>query len=335
MKTISTLFLFLLVSCIPVLNAQEDYPYEFSHFQESYTDLVDPVVLTDDYWDDFDELIFEFPLGFEFTFFDYVMTSVFLGDPFAEALYVPTGGLEEYNIMLPYTGDLISRYDNVGNVLSQIGYLVEGEPGSRILKGEFKNIGFYNDDEGTNFANFQFWLYESDGAIEFRYGPSNITLPLEYLFDDLPGPYVGLLNGYLYNEEEFGDMYMLSGDAADPVYMFYDGSTGEEPPSLEGQPTDGTVYRFGPEVINSVEETGSGMQSIKIYPTIANSEINFKGAFAGTENVIITDLSGRPVLNTTLLKRNNIDVAHLSSGMYLIRVVDNGDLLFSGKFIKD
>ncbi|KAA3634849.1 MAG: hypothetical protein DWQ02_10710, partial [Bacteroidetes bacterium] len=274
MKTVSTLFLFLLISCFSNVNAQGDYPYDFSHFQEEYADLENPVVLTDDYWDDFDELIYEFPLGFEFTFFDHIMTSIFLGDPFAEALYVQTGGLEEYNIMLPYTGDLISRYDNSGNIISQIGYLVEGEPGSRVLKGEFKNIGFYNDDDGTNFANFQFWLHESDGAIEFRYGPSNITLPLDYLFDDLPGPYVGLLNGYLYDGEEFGDMYMLSGDAADPTYAYYDGSTGEEPPALEGQPADGTVYRFGPVIINSVEETITNPVSIKVYPTITRNELN-------------------------------------------------------------
>lgn len=334
MKIFSTLFIFLLITCITSIQAQGDYPYDFSHFQEEYADLVDPVVLTNDYWDDFDELNYEFQLGFEFSFFDHVMTSILVGEPFAEALFVQTGGLEEYNIMLPYNGDLISRYDSLGNITSQIGYLVEGEPGGRILKGEFKNIGFYNDDDGTNFANFQFWLYESDGAIEFRYGPSNITLPLEYLFDDLPGPYVGLLNGYLYNGEDFGDMYMLTGDAADPTYSFIDGSNGEAPPSLEGQPVDGTVYRFGPEIINSLEETVVGPISIKVYPTITNGELKIKGV-KGNENFVITDLSGRSLLSTTSLQKNEIDVAHLTPGMYLLRIMDHGDLLYSGKFIKE
>ncbi|KAA3622582.1 MAG: T9SS C-terminal target domain-containing protein [Bacteroidetes bacterium] len=55
----------------------------------------------------------------------------------------------------------------------------------------------------------------------------------------------------------------------------------------------------------------------------------------GNENIVITDLSGRRVLNVSTSGKNKIDIATLTPGMYLIRVMDNGELLYSGKFIKE
>lgn len=334
MKTITTILFFLLICSFSEVKAQGDLPYAFSTFQETYVDLEDPIILTDQFWDDFDAQTYEFPLGFEFTFFDQVMPSIFIGEFLAEALYTQMDEMGNSNLMLPYNGDLMARTDNTGNVLSSISYKVEGEAGSRIMKGQFKDVGFYNDDEGGSFINFQFWLYESDGAIEFRYGPSNLTYPIEYLLDDEAGPFVGLLNGYNYDLEEFGDLYMLSGDPADPEYIHLEG-LGEDdfPPTLTGQPNDGTVYRFGPEIINSTEEIVTATK-FRVFPTITDAELFVDGMPIENIAYAILDLSGKLIIKSENLQKNSIDVGTLTPGMYLIRLTRNGALLHTAKFVK-
>jgi hypothetical protein len=238
------------------------------------------------------------------------------------------------SLMLPYNGDLMARIDGVGNVLSSISYKVDGEPGSRIMKGQFKDVGFYNDDEGGSYVNFQFWLYESGGAIEFRYGPSNLTYPLEYLLDDETGPFVGLLNGYNYDLEEFGDLYMLSGDPASPDYIYLDGLEDEEfPPTLNGQPADGTVYRFAPEVINEVNQTPA-LVNVKIFPTITRNELFVQLLDSRNITYSIADLSGKIIHGPAVLDANRIDVALLNPGMYVIRISEDDQLLHTTKFFK-
>ncbi len=334
MKIFTTFLFFLLTLSFVEIQAQGDYPYAFSTFQEAYTDLQDPVILTDQFWDDFDAQTYEFPLGFEFTFFDQVISSVFIGEFLAEVLYTQQNEMGNANLMLPYNGDLMARIDNMGNVLSSISYKVEGEPGSRIMKGQFKDVGFYNDDEGGSYINFQFWMYESDGAIEFRYGPSNLTYPLEYLLDDETGPFVGLLNGFNEDLEEFGDLYMLSGDPANPEYIYLDGLEDEEfPPTLNGQPVDGTVYRFGPEIINNLNKTPEFL-NIKVFPTITARSLNIEGIPFEEITYSILDLSGKTLLKPSRLQGSSIDVSGLNPGMYLIRFAENGQMFHSEKFIK-
>jgi hypothetical protein len=334
MKTFTTVLIFLLTLCLIDLNGQVEYPYDFSTFQEAYVDLEDPIILTDQYWDDFDAQTYEFPLGFEFNFFDQPMPSIFIGEFLAEVLYTQQDGMGNNNLMLPYNGDLMARVDNMGNVLSSISYKVEGEAGNRIMKGQFKDVGFYNDDEGGSYVNFQFWLYELDGAIEFRYGPSNLTYPIEYLLDDEAGPFVGLLNGYNYDQEEFGDLYMLSGDPANPDYIYLDGLEDEEfPPTLSGQPVDGTVYRFGPEIINNLNRTPE-ILNIKVFPTITARSLNIEGIAFEEITYSIWDLSGKTLWKPSRLQGSSIDVSGLNPGMYLIRFAENGQMFHSVKFIK-
>ena len=56
---------------------------------------------------------------------------------------------------------------------SGISYLIDGEPGNRVVKVQWKNAGFR---KGTpvDSANFQIWLHQKSGVIEIRIGPGSM-----------------------------------------------------------------------------------------------------------------------------------------------------------------
>jgi hypothetical protein len=61
-------------------------------------------------------------------------------------------------------GSLVPRDGTSG-----ISYLIDGEPGERIVKAQWKNAAFLTG--GTeNFTNFQIWLHQKSGLIEIRMG---------------------------------------------------------------------------------------------------------------------------------------------------------------------
>src|SRR5688500_8504917 len=72
------------------------------------------------------------------------------------------------------TGDLKSKGPNLSPILME----VAGSPGSRIMKLEWRNAGFYEDTSigFTNFVNFQIWIHEISGNIEYHYGASYVDL---------------------------------------------------------------------------------------------------------------------------------------------------------------
>ncbi|MBD0831550.1 glycosyl hydrolase [Aestuariibaculum sediminum] len=76
--------------------------------------------------------------------------------------------------------------------------------------------------------------------------------------------------------------------------------------------------------------------NIGIYPNPANNFINIvlKGNYDDT-NVILFDLTGKIVLKTNLIKdENKIDLSHLSSGMYVVKIKNQNQSFSVKKIIK-
>lgn len=335
MKIILTTLSLFLAAFLPFTNAQGDPPYEFSVLEQSYADLVDPEITTNSFWDDFDGEPYEIPVGFEFMLFDQPLTSLNLGGDFGEILYGPAYENGDLNFLIPYFVDLISRVDNSGNVLSSISHLAEGEEGHRIFKGQWKDVGFYNDDNGDDFVNFQYWFYEEDGAIEIHIGPSSITLPLDYLFDDATGPIIGLFNRLDENVESFALGLVLSGDPAKPqMQAITEFPADELPPSLSAPPAEGIVYRFVPTVINEVSNPETAMASLEIFPTVVENELFLKTERWEDKTFQVTDLAGKTVVDRAILEANVLELSHLSPGIYFIQMYENGRGIQTKKFIK-
>ena len=90
-------------------------------------------------------------------------------------------------MIIPYGADIADRGYNTPISESDVFYKLTGEPGSRIFKLEWKNVGFYREiaEQGTanNYTNFQLWIYEGSSDIEVRFGP-NYTPDFDYIHFD-------------------------------------------------------------------------------------------------------------------------------------------------------
>jgi len=236
--------LFMLMLALQ-LHAQ---PYTFQLDQAPYEDLSNAAVLSGNQsWDDPEYVQY---LGFTFSFFGVPIDSVGISD----YVLLPVGWIDAIY------SDFVSR--GAGN--SPISYLVEGTPGSRIAKIEWKNVGFFCelDSLGTtnDFTNVQVWLYESNSQIEIRVGPNSISNPFVSYCTET-GPFTGLFNSFSSPEEFF----YLTGDAGAPTVF-----TNFDVP-LSGTPTDGTVYRFIPSTMAADHSLPSLNDQITVYPNPISS----------------------------------------------------------------
>ncbi|MDB4088086.1 hypothetical protein N9544_00525 [Flavobacteriales bacterium] len=140
--------------------------YTFSTRTGTYTNLTGATSLTNGgTWDDPQLTI---PIGFNFTLFNSTISTIYIEDYGLGAdLTITDTETGIVPFFTPFISDIIDRgYDFiVGDAatggLSPISYKLSGISGSRILKIEWKNAGFYSDidDNGisTDYVNFQLW----------------------------------------------------------------------------------------------------------------------------------------------------------------------------------
>lgn len=342
MKAIKqSLFVLLLMPLATTLTAQ-DFPFSFSVLQEDYADLPDPVSLDGGVtWDD---PTVPFPIGFTFDLFGYRMDTLFLSGillggnltNFPDELAVGTvfGNFE----------DLIDRGYELNMNLSDLGYQLTGTAGNRILKIEWKNVGFYEEvaEDGTadNFINFQIWLYEGSNDLEFRFGPNDVPDPeLVYLLST--GPLLGFVEFFDDELEIYNNFWYLFGDPAAPqIGLLADAS--EPPPNgaLTGTPADGTVYRFSP-VTTSARDLPISQTKLEIWPNPTSGQINFTLPEADDPSesfqVNVTDMHGKLVLEKTISAGDTpgLQVGQLTAGTYVLRLQKNGHTFALEKFVKN
>ena len=185
--------------------------YSFSLINGTYADLDSATsVNNNQLWDDPSYIV---PIGFNFQFYDKMITDVYFGIGLG-GLLTDTFDLNfGANYVMPaFETDLIDRGDIIGISKSPISYKVDGTVGTRIFKLEFKNAGFYDEEDSLSTLNdsvsFQFWLYEGTNDIEFHYGPSALTYPLINYFGET-GALIGLTDFNITNA------YLLSGPLLD------------------------------------------------------------------------------------------------------------------------
>ena len=212
--------------------------YTLTTTNATYTDLENPISINNgEAWD---EPQFEFPIGFPFEMLEEPVDELqFNGS--GSGMGAPTQTPYVFANIAPFEADLMDRggYEDDDISISPISYVIEGAPGNRIFKLEFKNAGSYFEYQTYNtndmFINFQMWLYEGSNTIQFRFGPSSIDDP-DVFYDGTGGPFVGVL---IYDEfdDVLSDVHLLTGNPSDP-YL----SSNEVAEPLNGTPPNGTVY---------------------------------------------------------------------------------------------
>jgi hypothetical protein len=85
-------------------------------------------------------------------------------------------------------------------------------------------------------------------------------------------------------------------------------------------------------VIDGLSEAKS-KQSIAVYPNPATDIINF--GVSDNAEIAIADLQGKLLINKAIGRfDNSISLKNLSSGMYIYRIVQNGNIIQTGKISK-
>ena len=299
----------------------QDVNYYFEQFTHTYSDLENPISINNgEIWDDPEYAI---AIGFDFSIFNHQTNSLVFG-----GLGGTLSDTTLNNMLIASALDLADRgYNTNSNTsLSPISYKVDGELGKKVLKIEWKNAGFYEDEEDVYYTNLQLWIYEGSNMIEIHRGSTNIEATF-YLWEENFCAFLEMdsltetATGYLL--EEVDGEYQFGFQNMDDFYV---------PNFFTQIPEDGTVFRFYPEYAIGRAENEKG--NINLFPNPTSDFIALQNKQNIKLNYKILSVPGRVVLKGFSSEQNlQIDLRDLNPGMYFIRGSKQG-VYFTKSFLK-
>jgi hypothetical protein len=316
----------ILVCCIASSMAHsQTFPYEFSVFNDPYFELTAPGSISNaDVWDD---PFYITSTGFEVTLFDVVTNTLGIISPGSQVININEANPDTVQVLMPYMADIMNASDTIA--VSPISYQLEGPPGNQVFKLEWKNVGFYGEWNATNSyyntTNFQLWLYQNTGVIEFRYGPNTIKSgSLLHFFGT--GPLVLLGQNVAFDGSGWEGLWALGGDPQNPTISAI--PSGQQPlpgQSLSGEPESGTVYRFAPVVIGTQEALP--IPQLSVWPTPASRELNLTTVRG--ERYSIYNMQGQVMWSQTASSTQMlIDISSWPAGSYCVKSNDGQSTRF-------
>ena len=315
--------------------------YDFNVLTDVYSDLTESTSLTKGMtWEDLELTI---PIGFDFQYFDTTLTHLFMLEGYLGGVLL-SDSIERgfVYILTPYGAQIVDRgYDlSVGvssGGLSDISYKLEGNIGSRILKVEWRNVGFYwelvDDNVSTDFTNFQLWLYEGSNTIEMHYGPNSITQP-NLSFEDAEGTIVALVPKYDVINDKIVEQngLVLMGDPTAPVLRQISDLAFIS--NLEGVIPNGTTYQFSLQTTANSEPKLLPLK-ISMYPNPTKDFINIDYKEGKPINSIQILNSSGQVISQIIDANGTIDVSDLNSGIYIIQFTTESGRIVNQKIVKN
>lgn len=194
-----TLLLTLLLFLSQFLMAQNKPYFQYTDTGH-YTPIINGTVITPTLaWGQ--EISVIVPIGFSFRTMTGLMDSVIITERNLQKKYSPS----DRKVFTISAAELRNfKYKDratLGESESIISYRTTGEPGKRIFKVQYENMGLtsYDDD----FVNYQVWLYEDRGNIEFRFGPQNLEAPNEISFGG------GAISGLVYRRDSIQPLWAV------------------------------------------------------------------------------------------------------------------------------
>lgn len=291
----------------------QTFNYDFSSFNDTYSDLTNATAATTESWDD---PYLEIPIGFSFSFEGYISDIAYLGNTGygGEISFDDTFGAA--TSLVAYASDIIDAGYNNDQLISLISYKTEGTAGSRICKIEWKDVAFYNEVLGSQSNNqrisFQLWLYENSNMFEIRFGSNSITdmtVHDENLTCGIRG--VDVMSSSIYG-------HITQGNPAAPTILSSTNDLDLFSTSLDGNPANGMVYRFGATFVNV--ETPEEKVSWNAYPNPTSGVLNLVTGMDSAVQFEVLDLSGRVLSNGQLFNQQTIDISDFETGIYLVRM---------------
>ncbi len=297
-----------LVFATMALSAQkaQAQAYEFSHFNAPYQELANGTAVQACNMD-FPVV----PLGFNFPFLEETIDSIGLDITTVWHEKMINGVVHGYQIF-----PLGAGYGCRINPTSEVTYKTVQENGFPVFIVQWKNLGFFNDTIGNQYINMQLKLYDSDKAIEVRFGNMHIVQEDIYFTGDTGGYVAGIAYTDPDSPTFSPNCFVLSGDPANPVM---DGNFNPDAVTydiLNGHPDSGMVYRFAPE--------NAGMDShqqtlLSISPNPANTDYLSLHSTTPVETIRILGMNGQQAgANRTPDAQSRISIADLEKGIYLL-----------------
>jgi len=328
MKTLSIIIAVLICS----IYSSKSQTYSFQTSNATYTALFNPVSLNNgEVWEMADFII---PIGFDFWFFNSSIDTLYF---FESAPAMLSSSNEEggfHKLLIPFGASLVDRGLLTGHSLSPLSYQLSGEPGSRILKIEWKNVGFafefYNNNTLNDYTNFQLWLYETSGNIEIYHGPTSVLHP-ELAYADESGPSTALIPKYDYEADTISSKSLwLLGNPTNPMMVETDNFI-----FLDGTIPPNTVYQF-----NNLSVANDSKPAVisAIYPNPVMDILNIrlKAAHNLPATALICDMTGRKVYNASINQNQGeiqIPVSNLNTGIYQL-IIKQGQETYTSRFVK-
>lgn len=200
---------------------------------------------------------------------------------------------------------------------SPISYLTTGTSPNRIFKLEFKNAGFGDDPNGTDYFDLQMWIYETSNIVEYHFGASNITTGSDYFYTGA-GPLVGLMQDADIDNGSAGKIYFIDGTVSpktiDTIALAT--STGAPSNVLSAWPSSGTVFRFTPRTTSCAKPTAT-------FTSTSQSALSVRYAFTapitGLDSLIWEFGDGMKQKVTTAMA-SPISHVYITAGRYNAKV---------------
>ncbi len=300
MKKILTILI-----CFLALNLYSQN-YTFSVSSGTYSDLQGATDLTNG--QPWSWIYYVIPIGFDFEFYGQTFDTAHIRS------YVHLDDADMY-----FINQFFIMFTDRGN--SPISYLLEGNVGSRILKIEWKNMGFEGEQSSLgsteDYVSVQLWLYEGSNNLEFRIGPSSVQHPNESYYG-WGGPWIGIDHVISYPPGANVEAISLDGNPVNPNIVYNDTTFGVY---LDGTPADGTIYKFEYSTTGSNETELD--EKLYIYPNPSSDLINIDLPNEA-EMLSIYNTSGEIIKSLSLNSNMDVlqlDITNFAKGLYIVEVL--------------
>lgn len=297
----------------------QEFPYAFSVHNEPFQFLEEATDLTEgELWDDPEFVI---PIGFDWTFFNNTINSINLLPPGSQIIGNISSEMTT-DLYYPYAADIMNA--SAGEQVSSIKYALEGTPGNFIFKLEWRNVGFYDEfaTSGSfgNTTNFQMWIHENGNVLEYRYGDNTIKSPETIHFYGNPFALIG--DEVSLDATSWNALWAIAGDPSNPTLMPMPQDLNDisEEYLLNGEPSSGTVYRFGESPTNIEEKDNF---QFTLWPNPASSWIRIWTT--EQTDYRIYNMVGQVLQSGQLVnEQTDISIETLPAGVYVFKT-SNGD----------
>lgn len=316
MKKSPLIAAFLLFSNVLI---SQNTGYYSSVSSESYSELINPTPINDGVvWNESSSFLID--LGFEFSIYNQTYSSLTV---MAGGIVFPGSDYRAIRVFHTPFGGYLLKDKGTTSSISAIDYEVLGVEGHHVVKVQWKNAGFnqwYSTSSGSDYANFQIWLFQDDGHLELHFGPSQ-TNPGTYGYpeatsDPDPGPSI------VFFHTACDSVFCYFDEADNPTYDYFNWCSPNQS-FVDGTPSEGTIYTIARnQTITGILDFNH--DHLSIFPNPSTNQIFIRQLTTQSGQFVVRNILGKEVISGSLVsEKQSVDLSELKRGIYFVTVLFN------------